>query len=87
MLFAHCASLHYAVFTLSETISSLIVSSLSKKAKSYDFFCFQLKLHGALILFTCYFNNNKNSPKASTICQGLFFFLQKILYKSLKDYI
>lgn len=70
MLFTHCASLHYTVLTLSETISSWRDYSFSKLTNSYDFFCFQLKLHGTLILITCYFNNNKNSLKESTICPG-----------------
>lgn len=88
-MFTHCASLHYAAFTLSETISCLVGSSLGKKENSYNFFCFQLKLHGALILFTCYFNSNKSRLKASTICLGHgVFFLRKhclILLKITSD--
>lgn len=89
MLFTHCASLHYAVLTLAETISSWRESSCSKQANSYDFFCFQLKLHGPLILTTCCFNNNnENSLKGSTICTGyvwVFFFSSE--NHSLRDYL
>lgn len=38
VLITHCASLHYAAFALSETMSSLVGSSLGKKENSYNFF-------------------------------------------------